>query len=152
MNLYQYCGNNAVNWIDPWGVVRKPGKTPPSRWPDLPPNLGGKKPKWNPEGYWEGDWRGRYNWDDRSHGSGVDRGEGEQGGHWDDEVSGDRWDEEGNPLPGNKCPKEGKSRSFDNWKYWEDLTGLTGLTLFIYLLISEGSRIVIPPRNFVPVP
>lgn len=23
MNLYQYCGNNPVNWIDPWGLCSK---------------------------------------------------------------------------------------------------------------------------------
>jgi RHS repeat-associated protein len=25
MNLYAYCGNNAVNWIDPWGLCKAPG-------------------------------------------------------------------------------------------------------------------------------
>jgi hypothetical protein len=32
------------------------------------------------------------------------------------------------------------------------LTGLTGIPLMIYLIISEGSRIVIPPRNAIPIP
>lgn len=34
----------------------------------------------------------------------------------------------------------------------EDITGLTGIALTIYIIISEGSRIVFPPRNLVPVP
>lgn len=33
-----------------------------------------------------------------------------------------------------------------------EITGLTGVALTIYLIISEGSRIVFPPRNLVPVP
>lgn len=32
-----------------------------------------------------------------------------------------------------------------------ELTGLTGAALFIYVLISEGSRFF-PPRNLVPIP
>lgn len=32
------------------------------------------------------------------------------------------------------------------------LTGLTGAALVAYLIISEGSRILFPPRNLVPVP
>jgi hypothetical protein len=32
------------------------------------------------------------------------------------------------------------------------LTGLTGIPLMIYLIISEGSRVVIPPRNALPIP
>jgi len=58
----------------------------------------------------------------------------------------------------NPTPEEwkGKSstpinRSILDWKYWEEVTGLTGLALVLYLLISEGSR-VIPARNLVPVP
>ena len=36
-------------------------------------------------------------------------------------------------------------------KYWEQLTGLSGAALVVYIVISEGSRLF-PPRNFVPVP
>ncbi|MCK6514794.1 DUF4157 domain-containing protein [Myxococcota bacterium] len=39
-----------------------------------------------------------------------------------------------------------------SWQYWEEITGLTGLALVTYLLISEGSRVLYPPRNLVPVP
>jgi hypothetical protein len=81
----------------------KPGKTPPKSWPVPPGEVVGKKPKWNPEGYWEGPKGRKVTWDDRSHGAGVDRGEGPQGGHWDNEGTDERWDEEGNSLAiGNK--------------------------------------------------
>lgn len=109
INLYQVTGNNPVNWIDPWGLERKPGKTPNSSWPDLPENLGGKKPRWNPDGYWEGKNGRRLTWDDRSHGAGVDRGDGPQEGHWDDETSDERWDANGNPLP---CSSAEDTRTF----------------------------------------
>ncbi|MEZ0609350.1 hypothetical protein ACAW74_12575 [Fibrella sp. WM1] len=33
----------------------------------------------------------------------------------------------------------------------EQLTGLTGAALLIYLIISEGSRLF-PPRNLIPIP
>jgi hypothetical protein len=33
----------------------------------------------------------------------------------------------------------------------QELTGLTGAALVIYVIISEGSRLF-PPRNLVPVP
>jgi hypothetical protein len=39
-----------------------------------------------------------------------------------------------------------------SWQYWEEITGLTGLALVTYLLLSEGSRVLYPPRNLVPVP
>jgi hypothetical protein len=77
---------------------RKPGKTPPKSWPSLLDKLAGKKPKWNPNGYWEGK-NGDYTWDNRSHGTGVDRGNGPQDGHWDDENSDRRWSREGELLP-----------------------------------------------------
>jgi hypothetical protein len=37
------------------------------------------------------------------------------------------------------------------WKYWEDVTGLTGTALVVYLIISEGSRLY-PPRNALALP
>jgi hypothetical protein len=36
-------------------------------------------------------------------------------------------------------------------KYFENATGLTGVALLIYIVVSEGSR-AFPPRNLVPVP
>lgn len=33
-----------------------------------------------------------------------------------------------------------------------EITGLSGAALTVYIIISEGSRIVFPPRNLVPVP
>ena len=100
-DLYTYVGADPMDYLDPFGLARKPGKTPPGRWPQLPQKVCGKKPHWNSEGYWEGKGR-RVTWDDRSHGAGVDRGEGPQGGHWDDENSGNRWDENGDLLPGSE--------------------------------------------------
>jgi len=38
-----------------------------------------------------------------------------------------------------------------DWEYWEETTGLTGVALVTYLIISEGTRLY-PPRNLVPVP
>lgn len=34
----------------------------------------------------------------------------------------------------------------------EAITGLTGSALLIYIVISEGSRLLVPVRNLVPVP
>ncbi len=35
--------------------------------------------------------------------------------------------------------------------YFERATGLTGVALLLYLIVSEGSR-VFPPRNLIPLP
>ena len=123
---------------------RKPGKTPNSKWPNLPPNLKGKKGKWNSDGYWDGVNNGRYTWDNHSHGAGVERGSGPQDGHWDDENSDNRWDRNGSLL------FQSQSSSFTD--QISEITGLSGKALAIYLIISEGSRILFPPRNVIPVP
>ncbi len=34
----------------------------------------------------------------------------------------------------------------------ERATGLTGLALLLYIIVSEGSRIAFPPRNLIPLP
>jgi RHS repeat-associated protein len=43
-NLYSYVRGNPTGYSDPSGLERKPGKTPPGRWPDPPSNVVGKDP------------------------------------------------------------------------------------------------------------
>ena len=43
------------------------------------------------------------------------------------------------------------SKSPVDLKYWQEVTGLTGAALILYLIISEGSWLF-PARNLVPVP
>jgi hypothetical protein len=50
------------------------------------------------------------------------------------------------PVPA-PIPQEDK----DFMKRMEEITGLAGAALIIYLIISEGSRLF-PPRNLIPVP
>jgi hypothetical protein len=40
----------------------------------------------------------------------------------------------------------------DFMKKMAEITGLSGIALIAYLIVSEGSRILFPPRNLVPVP
>ncbi len=54
------------------------------------------------------------------------------------------------PAP-RREPKQDPERRIFEWKYWEEVTGLTGAALLAYLIISEGSRII-PLRNAIPVP
>ncbi|MCP4021329.1 MAG: RHS repeat-associated core domain-containing protein, partial [Desulfobacteraceae bacterium] len=141
LNLYGFVLNNPVNWVDPLGLERKPGKTPPTKaWPKPPRNVAGKKPKWSPEGYWKGKKGRRLTWDDRSHGAGVDRGQGEQGGHWDDETSDNRWDKDGNPLPGsseyNDQQDSGTAQQIQ--QYTSDPAIQTMLTLLLMLAALLG--------------
>ena len=44
------------------------------------------------------------------------------------------------------------SRKPSFWERMERATGLTGIGLGVYLVISEGSRVVFPPRNAIPIP
>lgn len=58
------------------------------------------------------------------------------------------------PLPHAapaKEPTQDPERRIFEWKYWEEVTGLTGAALLTYLIISEGSRII-PLRNAIPIP
>jgi hypothetical protein len=61
------------------------------------------------------------------------------------------------PVPRAQPQEQEQHVAQDNgapawWRHLEEVTGLTGVALLLYLLVSEGSRIVVPPRNFVPVP
>lgn len=53
-----------------------------------------------------------------------------------------------------KGPRPAESTHFSplSWDDWKRITGLSGMALAAYLLFSEGSRIVFPPRNAIPVP
>ncbi len=98
-NLYDYVENDPINSTDSDGLARKPSTKPPRQWPPLPENLGGKKAKWNKNGYWVGKGGKCYTWDSRSHGANIDRGKGPQEGHWDTEGPNDeRYNKNGDPL------------------------------------------------------
>ncbi len=59
-------------------------------------------------------------------------------------IPADAWKWATRPAPTQPASK------FD-WEALKQATGLSGAALIIYLIISEGSRIVFPPRNLVPV-
>ena len=73
-------------------MPRKPGKTKPKNWPEPPPDVVGKKPKWDPKGRWTGKGGIGIVWDPDGHG----------GGHWDedgvDARNKRRWREDGTTL------------------------------------------------------
>src|SRR5262249_45945905 len=52
------------------------------------------------------------------------------------------------PLPPQPAPSGG---GIFDLGFWQKATGLSGLALVGYLVVSEGSRLF-PPRNLVPVP
>ncbi len=70
----------------------------------------------------------------------------------------DAWQWATRPAPqprewkGPQAAQRSASSSGGTWKRLEQITGLTGAALVVYLIISEGSRVAFPPRNFVPVP
>ncbi len=58
-------------------------------------------------------------------------------------------------LPGRLAPAPVASASEPSSSIMaqlEQATGLTGLALLLYLIVSEGSRIAFPPRNLLPLP
>ncbi|HOM62017.1 MAG TPA: RHS repeat-associated core domain-containing protein [Anaerohalosphaeraceae bacterium] len=82
MNLYAYCGNNPINWIDPWGLdkLNTGSLNPPEGFP--------KPPGWTPDWEWipTDDPRGGGEWKDR--GGGTWRPHPDPGG----EHGGDHYD------------------------------------------------------------
>ena len=62
-----------------------------------------------------------------------------------------RW-KDGKRGPAEPMPQEEIAPSKSPIEVISEMTGLTGLALILYLIISEGSRIVFPVRNLVPVP
>ena len=62
----------------------------------------------------------------------------------------------GGPPPGVPVEKPATETSSEpNSDFLErmaEITGLTGAALIAYLIISEGSRILFPPRNLLPIP
>ncbi len=57
----------------------------------------------------------------------------------------------GNDPPGVPLAVPVPRDNYFDRRFWEKTTGLTGLGLAGYLIVSEGSRIY-PPRNLIPVP
>jgi hypothetical protein len=54
------------------------------------------------------------------------------------------------PAQAVPTPAPAPDRGF--MKKMSEVTGLTGVALLIYVVVSEGSRVLFPPRNLVPVP
>ena len=57
----------------------------------------------------------------------------------------------GRPIPELDTRSNKDATDSSGLEYWEELTGLTGLALILYLILSEGSRLF-PPRNLIPIP
>jgi hypothetical protein len=56
------------------------------------------------------------------------------------------------PVPVPVTDKQtDRTKDKDFLKKMEELTGLTGVALILYLIVFEGSRLF-PPRNLIPVP
>ncbi len=156
-NLYIYCWGNPIRWKDSTGNrfdegkvyeahERGKGKTgsrrslPRQGEPDStdtlykPDGSLKQKRKYGPSGLPEVD--RDYDHEEHGHGSPHD--------HW--------WDKSGSKRGPAEAPKEGV---FDQIQANDDaewgFLGLTGTAFVLYLIISEGSRILFPPRNLVPV-
>jgi RHS repeat-associated protein len=55
------------------------------------------------------------------------------------------------PMPMPAPAPASSGLGVTDWEYWEEATGLTGAALVVYLIFSEGSRLI-PARNLIPVP
>ena len=133
--------------------VPVPGAPPGTTWRRIPPSAPGRRPKWVPTPPLRGQSQPEASWDPA-------------GAHWDvnDGLGSprQRYDEDGNPLtpdeahdinhPNRNPPPQPAAPDEDIIKKLERITGLTGVALLIYIIISEGLRIVFPPRNLAPIP
>ena len=154
--------NNPINYIDPSGLAEVPAGPPPVPVPGGGPDNGWKwnsNPRnrrggtWGPQKPIPGQGQPSASWDPE--------------GHWDVDSGKEkkdrrRYDEKGNPLTPDQAHGDGvkceitpddispKYSAFDR-KYWENITGLRGAALIVYIIISVGSR-AIPAGNLIPVP
>lgn len=71
-------------------------------------------------------------------------------------ISSEAWEWATKPAPKPSEWKPVQSTSTegnsDFMKKMSEVTGLTGVALIIYVIVSEGSRVLFPPRNAIPVP
>ena len=136
--------------------VGQPGGPPPVPVPGDPTN----EWKWNPnpQNRRGGSWGPKR----PISGQGQPSGSWDPEGHWDiDDGKGNRQrhDENGNPISPeeahDKPPKQAPSKIAipdDLLTRMAVITGLTGTALIIYIVVSEGSRVLFPPRNLLPIP
>ena len=129
--------------------VPVPGAGPDNGWKWNPNPQNGRGGSWGPQKPIPGQGQPSGSWDPEGHWD-VDDGLGER----------QRYTPDGKPITPEeahgkcKTPDTPTSKMSDP-KFMDKMakiTGLTGTALIIYLIISEGSRVVFPPRNLVPVP
>ncbi|MCB0076906.1 MAG: WXG100 family type VII secretion target [Anaerolineales bacterium] len=137
--------------------VPVPGAPPGTIWRPVPPTAPDRRTKWVPRPPIKGQSQPSASWD--------------PDGHWDVEDGfGERrrYDKEGNPLtpdqahdPSDSTPSNQSSIhsqlgpttiSEDTLRKIGQITGLTGTALIVYIIVSEGLRILFPPRNLIPLP
>ena len=158
LNLYGYANGDPVNFSDPFGLwADSINKATPSGPPPVPVPGGGAGNGWqwnpDPNNKRGGTWGPK----DPIPGQSQPSGSWEEGedGHWDiDDGKGvrRRYDENAKPLSPEEAHGQRPRENTDVVEKISEITGLTGTALMIYIVISEGSRIIFPIRNLVPVP
>ena len=169
LNLYSYCGNNVINYIDPLGLASFPM---PPNWQNLPCNdlanlaqqladvvqqraqdlRNDKNDLYNTNPTGKNSWQGHqeaYKGAQNQLQKVIDKMNDNGCGN---KVPSDATAMSQQPAPTAPDPKlSPKSSSSGFMDYVSGVTGLSGGALLTYVIISEGSR-VIPFRNLVPAP